>query len=124
MLFRSLGCRPTPLHPPGPPPGNHAAVVELPGNSVHTFDKAQTRSLRAAARRDDLGHEAVLVSAADSGHEGPTAQVAAEYYPATQLRAEMAAAAPFVSIDKARRLFGYTPRYSWRQQGEEAENGV
>ena len=89
------------------------------------FDTRDFAALvRAAARRDDLGHEAVLVSAADSGHERPTAQAAAEFYPAVRPRAELADDAPFVSIDKARRLFGYAPRYSWRQQAKEAGNGV
>jgi nucleoside-diphosphate-sugar epimerase len=73
--------------------------------------------VKKAAGRTDLGHEAFLVSSADSGHVDPTGEVAAKFYPEAQLRyTDLQDLSPFVSIDKAQRMLGYEPRFSWREE--------
>jgi nucleoside-diphosphate-sugar epimerase len=66
---------------------------------------------------EQLEHEVFLVSAADSGHQDPTPEVIARYYPRAERRYQhLEERSPFVSIQKARRLLGWEPRHSWRDQ--------
>ena len=68
-----------------------------------------------------LEHEVFLLSALDSTHSDPTAAVIAQYYPKAEVRYEhLAGHAPFVSMEKARRLLGFTPQHSWRQSSGRA----
>lgn len=78
---------------------------------VRDFARLAEAALQATA----LKHEVFLVSAADSGHADPTAEVIARYYPKAQLHGEqLDPTSPFVSCAKARRLLGFVPRHSWR----------
>ncbi len=73
--------------------------------------------VHAALCDEEIQHESFLVSASDSGHERPTAEVIAEYYPQAELRyATLNADASFVDIGKAERLLGFAPRHTWRGQ--------
>lgn len=68
---------------------------------------------------DQLEHEVFLLSALDSTHIDPTAEVIAQYYPEAELRYDrLEGYAPFVSMEKARRLLGFTPQHSWRQASD------
>ncbi len=82
------------------------------------FDVRDFAALVELAIVDErVQHEAFLVSAVDSGHQRPTAEVIAEYYPNAELRyAALSSNTPFVDIGKARRLLGFAPRYTWRNQ--------
>ena len=65
---------------------------------------------------EQLQHEVFLLSAPDSTHIDPTAEVIARYYPEAELRYEqLDGHAPFVSMEKARRLLGFIPQHSWRK---------
>ncbi|MBI2505813.1 MAG: NAD(P)-dependent oxidoreductase [Candidatus Latescibacteria bacterium] len=78
---------------------------------VRDFARLAEAALQATA----LTHEVFLVSAGDSGHADPTAEVISRYYPQARLRYEqLAPTSPFVTCAKARRLLGYAPRHSWR----------
>ena len=64
---------------------------------------------------DQLEHEIFLLSALDSTHTDPTGEVIARYYPEVESRYEsLETYSPFVSMEKARKLLGFEPRYSWR----------
>lgn len=78
---------------------------------VRDFARLAEAALQATA----LIHEVFLVSAGDSGHADPTAEVIARYYPKARLRYEqLDPTSPFVTCAKARRLLGFVPRHSWR----------
>ena len=67
---------------------------------------------------DQLQHEVFLLSALDSTHADSTEEVIARYYPDVELRYEgLQGFAPFVTMEKARRLLGFEPQYSWRNHG-------
>ena len=67
---------------------------------------------------DQLQHEVFLLSALDSTHADSTEEVIARYYPDVELRYEgLQGFAPFVTMQKARRLLGFEPQYSWRNNG-------
>jgi hypothetical protein len=46
------------------------------------------------------------------------AELMAEVYPAVELRGELGEHDTLLSIEKAGRLLGYEPRYSWRSEYE------
>jgi UDP-glucose 4-epimerase len=46
--------------------------------------------------------------------ERPNAELLAEVFPETPVRGEIGAHDTLLSIEKARRLLGYEPEYSWR----------
>jgi nucleoside-diphosphate-sugar epimerase len=60
------------------------------------------------------GAEAFNIAAADTAMERPSAELMAEVYPHVPLTQEVAGTATLISIEKARRLLGYAPAYSWR----------
>ncbi len=80
------------------------------------FDVRDFAALVDAALCDEqIQHDSFLVSASDSGHERPTAEVIAEYYPHAEMRyVDLYANASFVDIGKAERLLGFAPRHTWR----------
>lgn len=82
------------------------------------FDMRDFAALvRTAVANEKVQHDAFLVSAADSGHGRPTPELIQDFYPQAELRYdELEASSPLVSIDKARQVFGFEPRYSWRQE--------
>jgi UDP-glucose 4-epimerase len=46
----------------------------------------------------------------------PNAELMAEVYPDVELRGELGEHDTLLSIEKARRVLGYEPRYSWRSE--------
>lgn len=82
------------------------------------FDVRDFATLAEAALADKkIRHDSFLVSAVDSGHKKDTADVIASFYPQAELRyGDLGANAPFVSIEKARRLLGFDPRHTWRSE--------
>jgi nucleoside-diphosphate-sugar epimerase len=78
---------------------------------VDARDVAQ--SCRLALEKDVTGAEACIVAAADTVMERPSAELMAEVYPDVPLR-DVSGTETLLSIQKARRLLGYEPAYSWR----------
>ncbi len=83
------------------------------------FDVRDFATLAENALADEkIQHDSFLVSAVDSGHGDATADVIARYYPQAELRyGDLQPNAPFVSIDKAQRLLGFAPQYTWGSEG-------
>jgi nucleoside-diphosphate-sugar epimerase len=72
---------------------------------------------QAAARAltyDHAGFEAFVIAADDTVMSTPSAELMAEFFPDAELRAEVPGTAALCSIEKARRLLGWTPRHHWR----------
>jgi nucleoside-diphosphate-sugar epimerase len=78
---------------------------------VDARDVAQ--SCRLALEADLAGAEVFIVAAADTVMNRPSAGLMAEVYPDVELR-EVAELGTLLSIEKARRLLGYEPAFSWR----------
>lgn len=79
---------------------------------VDARDVAQ--SCRLALEADLSGAEVFIVAAADTVMNRPSADLMAEIYPNVELRDGVGEFGTLLSIEKARRLLGYEPAFSWR----------
>ncbi|MFO7689531.1 MAG: NAD(P)-dependent oxidoreductase [Cryobacterium sp.] len=72
---------------------------------------------QAVARALDVaqpGFEAFIIAAADTVMSRPNAELAAEVFPGVAFTRPVTEHETLLSIEKARRLLGYAPEYSWR----------
>ena len=81
---------------------------------VDARDVAQAVRLGLDAPID--GSEIAIVAAADTVMTRPSADLMAEVFPTVPLRRAVEGRETLLSIDHARRLLGYEPRYRWRDQ--------
>ena len=79
---------------------------------VDARDVAQ--SCRLALTADLVGAEAFIIAAADTASDRPNHELMGEAYPSVPIRPGTGDHDTLLSIDKARRLLGYSPEYSWR----------
>lgn len=70
---------------------------------------------RQALEADITGHEACFIAADEIRFDAPTAALLREFAPKVEIRKSLEGSASVISIDKARKLLGFQPRYSWRQ---------
>ena len=73
------------------------------------------RAFRLAVENDTIGHGVFLINGADTCSLEETPALAARHYGDVPLRRPLAGFDSFVSTEKARRLLGYEPCYTWRQ---------
>jgi nucleoside-diphosphate-sugar epimerase len=78
---------------------------------VDARDVAQSCRLALEA---DVGAEHFIVAAADTVMNRPSRELMAEVYPSVRYRPTAGDFDTLLSIQKARRLLGYEPRWSWR----------
>ncbi len=78
---------------------------------VDARDVAQSCRLALDA---DVGAEHFIVAAADTVMNRPSAELMAEIYPSVPYRPTAGEFDTLLSIQKARRLLGYEPQWSWR----------
>lgn len=69
---------------------------------------------RLGIEADGLGFEPFNVTAADTLSDTPTEVLIREHAPSVEIRQPIPGTATAFSIDKARRLLGWQPKYSWR----------
>jgi UDP-glucose 4-epimerase len=62
------------------------------------------------------GFDRFLIAAADTVMSRPNAELVAEVFPGVELRGDLGVNDTLLSIDKARRLLGYAPQHSWRDE--------
>jgi len=78
------------------------------------------RDVAAACRlgleADVTGSQNVIIAAADTVMNRPSREVLAEVFPDAPLSREVGEFETLLAIDRARRVLGYQPRYSWRDQ--------
>jgi nucleoside-diphosphate-sugar epimerase len=79
---------------------------------VDARDVAQ--SCRLALEADISGAEVFIIAAADTVMNRPSADLMAEVYADVELREGVGEFGTLLSIEKARRLLGYEPAFSWR----------
>lgn len=82
---------------------------------IDARDGAQ--AVRLALAHDQPGFEVFVIANADTVMSRPNDELLAEVYPDVPRRREFGPHDTLLSIDKARRVLGYEPRYSWRSSG-------
>ena len=73
------------------------------------------QSVRAALAADVRGAEAFVIAAADTVMRRRSRELMAEVFPGVPVRDGVAEHGTLLGIDKARRLLGYAPEFSWRE---------
>jgi nucleoside-diphosphate-sugar epimerase len=92
---------------PGPPsPRNNLWAVTDARDAAQAF--------RRAVENDRLLHEVFFINGDDTCSFLESRALVERHYPGVPLRAPLEGQASLVSHDKATRLLGYRPRYSWR----------
>lgn len=81
---------------------------------IDARDGAQ--AVRRAIQADFKGFEAFIIANADTVMSRSSTSLMAEVFPNVELRGNIATNATLLSIDKAKRLLGYSPQYSWRNE--------
>ena len=80
---------------------------------VDARDVAQ--SVRLALEADMRGSDALIIAAADTVMQQPSRELMAQVFPTVPLRAGVSGHDTLLSIDKAARVLGYRPEFSWRK---------
>lgn len=81
---------------------------------IDARDDAQ--AVRRALDYDGTGMEVFVIANADTVMSRSSASLAAEYFPDVPVTRELGEHETLLSIDKARRLLGYEPEFSWRTE--------
>lgn len=81
---------------------------------IDARDGAQ--AIRKALEYSGAGMDIFIIANADTVMSRPNSALLAEFYPNVPLRCEVGENETLLSIDKARRVLGYAPQYSWRDQ--------
>ena len=79
---------------------------------IDARDGAQ--AVRLALESDLTGTEIFIIANADTVLSRPNAAVIAEFFPGVEVRDGIGEHETLLSIDKAKRLLGFSPAYSWR----------
>jgi nucleoside-diphosphate-sugar epimerase len=79
---------------------------------VDSRDVAQ--ACRLCLEAELSGAEEFIIAAADTVMRQPSRELMAEAFPAVPVRPDLGEFETLLSVDKARRLLGYAPAYSWR----------
>lgn len=74
------------------------------------------QAVRRALEADFAGFEAFVIANADTVMERHSADLAAEVFPDVRVRRPLQGRETLLSIDKARRVLGYAPEHSWRNE--------
>jgi len=72
------------------------------------------QAVRKALEHDAAGLDIFIVANADSVMTTPVTELAAEVYPGVPVTREVGPHDTLLSIEKARRVLGYEPRFGWR----------
>lgn len=81
---------------------------------IDARDGAQ--AVRLALEVDLLGREIFVIANADTVMSTSSATLAAQVFPGVEVRKELGEHETLLSIDKARRILGYEPQFSWRHE--------
>jgi hypothetical protein len=67
-----------------------------------------------AVENQELGHDVFGINGYDTCSLVPSQELVNRYFPQIPVRSALGGCATLVSYNKATRLLGYRPRYSWR----------
>jgi nucleoside-diphosphate-sugar epimerase len=105
-------------------PGDYAAFPSFEADAVlrkwnlwgHTDGRDGAQAVLRALENGKPGLESFIMAAADPVMSRSSAELAAEVFPGVEVVKEVGEREPLLSIDKARRMFGYAPEHSWRDR--------
>ena len=83
---------------------------------VVTLREGATPLVPAPVLSELTGCEIFVIANADTVMERPNAELLAEVFPGVEQRGEIGDHDTLLSIAKARRLLGYEPEFSWRDE--------
>jgi len=89
---------------------------------IDARDGAQ--AIRKALLHEATGCDIFVIANADSVMSRPSADLAAEVFPGVPMRKTLGERETLMSIDKARRVLGYEPAFSWRDEVAHAHGGA
>ncbi|MCO5224000.1 MAG: NAD(P)-dependent oxidoreductase [Thermomicrobiales bacterium] len=72
------------------------------------------RACELALQADVRGAEAMIIAAADTIIDEPSRSLAERIFPGLEFRRDVSGYETLLSIEKAKRVLGYVPEYSWR----------
>ena len=72
------------------------------------------QSVQLALEADVHGAEALIIAASDTVMRIPSRRLMAQVFSGVPVKADLAEHGTLLSIDKARRLLGYAPDFTWR----------
>lgn len=81
---------------------------------IDARDGAQ--AVRRALEHDRPGADVFVIANADTVMSRSSADLVAEVFPGVEVRKQLGEHETLLSIDKARRVLGYEPQHSWRDQ--------
>jgi UDP-glucose 4-epimerase len=81
---------------------------------IDARDGAQ--AIRRALEWDTTGFDRFIIAAADTVMSRPNDELVAEVFPGVPLKRDLGVNDTLLSIDKARRILGYAPTHSWRDE--------
>ena len=81
---------------------------------IDARDGAQ--AIRRALEWDSTGFDRFIIAAADTVMTRPNAELVAEVFPGVPVKGELGVNDTLLSIGKARRVLGYAPEHSWRDE--------
>jgi nucleoside-diphosphate-sugar epimerase len=81
---------------------------------IDARDGAQ--AVRRALELDATGADVFVIANADTVMQRSSASLMAEVFPGVEVRGELGEHETLLSIAKARRVLGYDPQHSWREQ--------
>jgi nucleoside-diphosphate-sugar epimerase len=73
------------------------------------------QAVRKALHVDFVGADHFIIANADTVMERPSAELMKEVYPGVPVKKQLGTHETLLSIDKARRVLGYEPEFSWRK---------
>jgi nucleoside-diphosphate-sugar epimerase len=73
------------------------------------------QSVRLALEADIAGADSFIIAAADTVMKRPSRELMAEVFPGVPVRDGVGGNDTLLGIDKARRLLGYSPDFTWRE---------
>jgi nucleoside-diphosphate-sugar epimerase len=77
-----------------------------------------SQAIRKALEHPMRGYEVFIIANADSVMSRPNSDLLAEIFPDVPHQREFEPNETLLSIEKAKRILGYEPQYSWRTQGQ------
>lgn len=89
---------------------------------IDARDGAQ--AIRKALLHEATGCDIFVIANADSVMSRASGELAAEVFPGVPLRKNFGAHETLMSIEKARRVLGYQPAFSWRDEVVHAQKGA
>ena len=108
------------------PPGSTPTRGRAAGTCGDTSTAATGAGRAPRAQYCEAGHtgvEVFVIANADTIMSRPSAELAAEVFPGVPVTRPLGEHETLLSIDKARRLLGYAPEHSWRDETRPSPSG-